>query len=155
FFGGTSAATPQTAALVALVNAARTAQGKQPIGFLDPLLYGGVGAADYTDIVSKHYGSAPKTFAGAEVGVGGPVFMAAGAPQDKQWWRVRGAVHPPPPGCGATPGWEPPPAQAFVSPLAVMRKHKRTHPRAGAAWQPAASKAAATPARGHGQLAMG
>jgi subtilase family serine protease len=34
-FGGTSAATPQTAALVALVNAARASQGKH----LDPLLY--------------------------------------------------------------------------------------------------------------------
>jgi subtilase family serine protease len=58
FFGGTSAATPQTAALVALVNAARAAHGKQPIGFLDPLLYHGVGATAYTDIVAQHYGSA-------------------------------------------------------------------------------------------------
>jgi subtilase family serine protease len=53
-FGGASAATPLTAAL-----AARAPQGKQPIGFLDPLLYKGVGAADYSDIVPQHYGSAP------------------------------------------------------------------------------------------------
>jgi subtilase family serine protease len=59
-FGGASAATPLTAALVALVNAARASQGKQPIGFLDPLLYKGVGAADYSDIVPQHYGSAPE-----------------------------------------------------------------------------------------------
>jgi hypothetical protein len=47
FYGGTSAAAAQTA----LVNAARAAQGKQPIRFLDPLMYSGVGAADYSDIV--------------------------------------------------------------------------------------------------------
>jgi len=120
FFGGTSAATPQTAALVALVNAARTAQGKQPIGFLDPLLYGGVGAADYTDIVPKHYGSAPKTFAGAEVGVGGPVFKSAGDLQDNQLWQVPVAGYPTTTGYDATTGWGTPTAPAFVSALAVM-----------------------------------
>jgi len=120
FFGGTSAATPQTAALVALVNAARTAQGKQPIGFLDPLLYGGVGAADYTDIVPKHYGSAPKTFGGAEVGVSGPVFKSAGDLQDNQLWQVPVAGYPTTTGYDATTGWGTPTAPAFVSALAVM-----------------------------------
>src|SRR5205807_8610574 len=71
WFGGTSAAAPQTAGLVALVNAARADAGKGPIGFLDPILYGGVGAADYSDIVDQHYGGAPKSFAGSDVGVSG------------------------------------------------------------------------------------
>jgi hypothetical protein len=77
-FGGTSAATPQTAALTALVNAARASQDKQPIGYLAPLLYQGVGATSYTDIVPQHYGSAPKDFAGAEVGVSGPIAKSVG-----------------------------------------------------------------------------
>src|SRR5262249_18305556 len=152
FFGGTSAAAPQTAALVALVNAARTAQGKQPIGFLDPILYSGVGATAYTDIVPKHYGSAPKTFAGAEVGVSGPVFKSAGDLQDNHVGRVPGAGSPTPPGYDATTGWGTPNAPAFVSALAVMPKDTRTQHRDCAAWQPASSKAAATPARGHGQV---
>ncbi len=69
-YGGTSAATPQTTALVALANAARAAQGNGPIGFLDPLLYGGIGAADYRDITPVHEGTAPATFQGSDVGVG-------------------------------------------------------------------------------------
>jgi len=120
FFGGTSAATPQTAALVALVNAARAAQGKQPIGFLDPLLYGGVGAAAYTDIVPQHYGSAPKTFAGAEVGVSGPVLKSVGDLQDNQLWQVPVAGYPTTTGYDATTGWGTPNAPAFVSALAAM-----------------------------------
>ncbi|MGH2910826.1 MAG: S53 family peptidase, partial [Solirubrobacteraceae bacterium] len=70
-FGGTSAATPQTAGLTALVNASRRAAGKKPIGFLDPYLYqGGIGQSAYQDIVPVHEGSAPASFAGSEVGVG-------------------------------------------------------------------------------------
>ncbi len=83
-FGGTSAATPQAAALVALVNAARASQGKQPVGLLDPLLYKAVGAADYAGIVPQHYGSAPKIFAGAEAGVSDPVFKSAGTGRHHQ-----------------------------------------------------------------------
>jgi subtilase family serine protease len=83
-FGATSAATPQTAALVALVNAARASQGKQPIGLLDPLLYKAVGAADYADIVPQHYGSAPKIFAGAEAGVSDPMFKSVGTDRHHQ-----------------------------------------------------------------------
>ena len=95
-------------------------EGKQPIGFLDPLLYGGVGAADYTDIVPKHYGSAPKTFGGAEVGVSGPVFKSAGDLQDNQLWQVPVAGYPTTTGYDATTGWGTPTAPAFVSALAVM-----------------------------------
>jgi subtilase family serine protease len=119
FFGGTSAATPQTAALTALVNAARAAQGKQPVGFLDPLLYHGVGATAYTDIVPQHYGTAPKTFAGAEVGVSGPVMKSVGDLQDNQLWQVPIPGYPTTTGFDATTGWGTPKAPAFVSVLAA------------------------------------
>src|SRR5487761_1201618 len=119
-FGGTSAATPQTAGLVALVNAARSAAGKSPIGFLDPLLYKGVGAADYTDIVPLHYGSAPKTFAGADVGVSGPVNKSAGDLVDNQLWQVPTAGYPTTGGYDATTGWGVPDSSSFVSALAAM-----------------------------------
>ena len=120
-YGGTSAATPQTAALVALANTARAAQGKQPIGFLDPILYqDGVGAADYTDIVPQHYGSAPKTFAGAQVGVTGPVIKSAGDLEDNQLWQVPTAGYPVTSGYDAATGWGTPKAPAFVSALAAM-----------------------------------
>ncbi len=120
FFGGTSAATPQTAALTALVNAARAAQGKQPIGYLAPLLYQGVGASDYTDIVPQHYGSAPKAFAGAEAGVSGPVLKSVGDLQDNQLWEVPVAGYPTTTGYDATTGWGTPNAPAFVSALGAM-----------------------------------
>jgi subtilase family serine protease len=120
FYGGTSAATPQTAALTALVNAARAAQGKQPIGFLDPLLYGGVGASAYTDIVPQHYGTAPKTFPGAEVGVSGPADKSVGDLQDNQLWQGSIPGYPTTTGYDATTGWGTPKAPAFVSALTAM-----------------------------------
>jgi subtilase family serine protease len=120
FFGGTSAATPQTAGLVALANAARSAAGKSPIGFLDPLLYGGVGAADYSDIVPQHYGSAPKTFAGADVGVSGPVTKSVGDLVDNQLWQAPAAGYATTGGYDATTGWGVPNGGAFVSALAAM-----------------------------------
>ena len=119
FFGGTSAASPQTAALVVLVNAARAAAGKGPIGFLDPILYSGVGASDYTDIVTQHYGSAPKTFAGSEVGVGA-VNKSVGDLQDNQLWQVPIAGYPTTAGYDATTGWGTPNSPAFVAALAAM-----------------------------------
>ena len=120
-FGGTSAATPQTAALVALVNAARASAGKAPIGFLDPLLYGGVGAADYTDMVPQHYGSAPASFAGSDVGVSGPVNKSVGDLVDNQLFGVSGIPgYATTAGYDATTGWGTPNAAAFVSALASM-----------------------------------
>jgi len=117
-YGGTSAATPQTAALVALVNAARADAGKSPVGFLDPLLYQGVGAsAAYTDIVPVHEGTAPKTFAGSEVGVTGPVDKSVGDLQDNQMWQVPTAGYRTTTGYDATTGWGAPAAAAFVSEL--------------------------------------
>ena len=118
-FGGTSAATPQTAALTAVVNAARAAAGPQPIGYLAPLLDPRIGAADYTDIVPQHYGSPPKTFAGAEVGVSGPVLKSVGDLQDNQLWQVPVAGYPTTSGYDATTGWGTPNAAAFVAGLAA------------------------------------
>lgn len=119
-YGGTSAATPQTAALVALANAARSAAGKRPIGFLDPILYNGVGSADYTDIVPQHYGSAPKSFAGSEVGVSGPVSKSVGDLVDNQMWQVPTAGYATTSGYDATTGWGVPNGGPFVSALAAM-----------------------------------
>jgi subtilase family serine protease len=116
-YGGTSAATPQTAGLVALVNAAREAAGKGPIGFLDPILYGGAGAADYTDIVPLHFGTAPASFAGSDVGVSGTVQKSVGDLVDNQLWEVSVAGYPTTAGYDATTGWGAPWAPAFVSDL--------------------------------------
>ncbi len=117
-YGGTSAATPQTAALVALVNAARAAADKAPIGFLDPILYGGAGASDYTDIVAQHYGSAPKSFSGSEVNVTGAVPKSVGDLQDNQLWQVPIPGYATTSGWDATTGWGVPNAAAFVTDLA-------------------------------------
>lgn len=117
--GGTSAATPQTAALVALVNAARAAAHKAPIGFLDPLLYGGVGSADYTDVTPQHYGSAPKVFAGSEVGVG-TVEKSVGDLVDNQMWGSSVPGYPTTSGYDMTTGWGTPSAPSFVSTLTAM-----------------------------------
>jgi subtilase family serine protease len=119
-FGGTSAATPQTAALVALANAAREAAGKGPIGFLDPILYGGLGSSAYSDIVPQHYGSAPATFAGSDVGVAGPVNKSVGDLVDNQLWETPIAGYPTTSGYDATTGWGTPQAPAFVAGLASM-----------------------------------
>jgi subtilase family serine protease len=54
--GGTSAATPQIAGLVALVNQMRASLGKGPIGHLAPKLYQ-LPASDFNDIVPQTFGS--------------------------------------------------------------------------------------------------
>jgi subtilase family serine protease len=118
FYGGTSASTPQTAALVALVNAARSSAGKPPIGFLDPILYSGVGSSSaYTDIVPEHYGSAPATFAGSDVGVTGTVTKSVGDLVDNQMWEAPPAGYATTAGYDATTGWGTPNAPSFVSAL--------------------------------------
>ncbi|KAK4155303.1 hypothetical protein C8A00DRAFT_31923 [Chaetomidium leptoderma] len=48
--GGTSAASPVVAGIVALLNAARKAQGRPPLGFLNPWLYNN--SAAFTDITT-------------------------------------------------------------------------------------------------------
>jgi subtilase family serine protease len=58
-YGGTSAASPQMAGVVALANAARQDAGKGPIGYLNPLLYSGtLPASDYSDVVPTTEGIA-------------------------------------------------------------------------------------------------
>ena len=117
-YGGTSAATPQTAALVALANAARVAANKSPIGFLDPILYtSGLGTAGYNDVTPRHYGSAPATFAGSDVGVSGTVTKSVGDLVDNQMWQSSVAGYPTTSGYDATTGWGTPNAPAFVSGL--------------------------------------
>jgi subtilase family serine protease len=121
FYGGTSAATPQTTGLVALANAARAAAGKQPLGFLDPILYqDGIGASDYSDIVPQHYGTAPKVFAGSNVGVSGTVLKSVGDLQDNQLWEFPAAGYPTTSGYDTTTGWGSPKAPAFVAGLAAL-----------------------------------
>jgi subtilase family serine protease len=115
-YGGTSAASPQTAALTALANAARKAAGKTPVGFLDPILYGGVGASDYTDIVPAHYGTAPQSFTGSDV-VLGPVTKSVGDLVDNQLWESSVPGYATTSGYDATTGWGTPQAAAFVAAL--------------------------------------
>jgi subtilase family serine protease len=55
-YGGTSAASPQLAGLTALVNEQRADAGKGPIGYLNPVLYGGHGAG-VNDVVPTHQGA--------------------------------------------------------------------------------------------------
>jgi subtilase family serine protease len=72
-FGGTSAASPQLAGVIALANAARAGMGKGPIGYLNPVLYrlGDMagsstaafnGSGDFRDIVPQQYGTMPVGF---------------------------------------------------------------------------------------------
>jgi subtilase family serine protease len=122
-YGGTSAATPQTAGLVALANAARSDAGKSPIGFLDPILYqDGVGASDYNDVTPMHFGSAPKTFAGSEITPSGTVTedKSVGDLQDNQLWEVPIAGWATTSGYDATTGWGTPQANEFVAALKAM-----------------------------------
>jgi tripeptidyl-peptidase I len=49
--GGTSAASPVTASIVALLNDARLRAGKPTLGFLNPLIYFG-GYKGFTDVTS-------------------------------------------------------------------------------------------------------
>jgi hypothetical protein len=70
--------------------------------------------------VPQHYGTAPKTFAGAEVGVSGPVLKSLGDLQDNQLWQVSIPGYQTTTGYDATTGWGTPKAAAFVHALAAM-----------------------------------
>ena len=54
--GGTSASSPQLAALVALANQLASQMGKQPVGHLNPILYT-LPAGDFNDIVPLTFGT--------------------------------------------------------------------------------------------------
>src|SRR6266567_2202614 len=54
--GGTSASTPQIAAMVALTNQLAAQMGKHSVGYLNPLLYT-LPASDFNDIVPQTFGS--------------------------------------------------------------------------------------------------
>ena len=119
--GGTSAATPQTAALVALANAARVHAGKKPIGFLDPILYQtGLGTTAYTHIGPHHYGSAPENFTATDINDAGHSFAvkkSVGTLVDNQMWdtSVPGYYETTP--YNLATGWGAPRAAAFVADL--------------------------------------
>jgi subtilase family serine protease len=121
FYGGTSAATPQTAALVALANAARAGAGKAPIGFLDPILYGGLGAGAYNDVTPVHEGTAPASFAGTDLTPSAvTVGKSVGDLVDNQMWEDSVAGYPTTSGFDLTTGWGTPNVPAFINALAAM-----------------------------------
>ncbi len=101
-YGGTSAATPQTAATIALVNAARASEGKTPIGFLDPMLYSGVGASDYTDVIPQTYGN-----------------VLVGKLNSNQMWGSSVPGRPTTSGYDLTTGWGTPKVSQLVADLAA------------------------------------
>src|SRR3954447_631593 len=111
-FGGTSASSPQVAALTAIANQARAALGKPGIGDLNSVIYSGGfnRAAAFSDIVPHTYGTA-----------------ASGVLRNNRMWEYAadGSVHP-----GAVPGmpttggydlttgWGSPKAAGYVAQLA-------------------------------------
>ncbi|WP_155991995.1 S53 family peptidase [Nocardioides sp. URHA0032] len=110
-FGGTSASSPQVAALTAIANQGRTALGKPGIGDLNSVIYssGFAKSTAFTDIVPRVYGTA-----------------ASGVLDDNQMWEYAadGTVHPGPvagmpttPGYDLTTGWGSPKAAGYVSQL--------------------------------------
>lgn len=113
-FGGTSASSPQVAALTAIANGARAAQGKAGIGDLNSVIYSGSfdRTAGFSDVVPHTYGTA-----------------ASGVLDDNQMWEFAadGSVHP-----GAVPGfptttgydlttgWGSPKAAGYIAQLAAQ-----------------------------------
>ncbi|MGZ4277884.1 MAG: S53 family peptidase [Solirubrobacteraceae bacterium] len=62
-YGGTSAASPQMAGVIALANEQQKAAGGDPLGWLNPLLYAnGENGGAYHDIVPHQYGTADSGF---------------------------------------------------------------------------------------------
>jgi subtilase family serine protease len=110
-FGGTSASSPQVAALTAIANQSRAAQGKAGVGNLNPVIYGSGfnRAAAFRDIVPQTYGTAP-----------------SGVLKDNRLWEygADGFVHPGPvpgypttAGYDLTTGWGTPEAPGYVAAL--------------------------------------
>jgi subtilase family serine protease len=109
--GGTSAASPQVAGVIALANAARAAAGKQPIGDLNPILYS-LPSSDYWDVTPLTQGTA-----------------ASGVLDNNQLWQFNadGSVSPGPvagfptlTGWDMTTGFGSPVVGPFVASLAAQ-----------------------------------
>jgi subtilase family serine protease len=110
-FGGTSAASPQAAAMTAIANASRKAAGKDGIGNLNKVIYSSSFNQDsaFLDIVPQTYGSTP-----------------SGVLQNNRMWDTGadGFVTPDPvpgfattPGYDLTTGWGTPKAAGYVGAL--------------------------------------
>jgi subtilase family serine protease len=110
-YGGTSAASPQAAAMTAIANQARKGAGKAPIGDLNTAIYstGFSQAGAFRDIVARTYGTAP-----------------SGVLQNNRIWDTGpdGFVTPDPvpgypttTGYDLTTGWGSPVASGYVSQL--------------------------------------
>lgn len=64
---GTSCSSPTTSSIFALVNDALISAGKAPLGFLNPLLYSGLGSSSFNDVVSgSSYGCNTTGFSAAK-----------------------------------------------------------------------------------------
>jgi subtilase family serine protease len=110
-YGGTSAASPQVAAITAIGNQAREARGEKPVGELNPVIYSKTfnqGAA-FNDVVRHSYGTVP-----------------SGVLKDNQVWDTlaSGLVtpdhvpgYPTTAGYDLTTGWGSPNAPGYVSQL--------------------------------------
>jgi subtilase family serine protease len=108
-FGGTSASSPQVAAVTAIANASRKAANKPGIGNLNAAIYGNgfPRASAFSDVTAHTYGSAP-----------------SGVLQDNRMWETGpdgfvtpGAVpgFPTTPGYDLTTGWGSPQAAGYVA----------------------------------------
>jgi subtilase family serine protease len=113
-FGGTSASSPQVAALTAIANQGRAAAGKAGIGDLNAVIYspGFAKTTAFSDIVPRVYGTA-----------------ASGVLDDNQMWEFAadGTVHPGPvpgfpttTGYDLTTGWGSPKAAGYVAQLVAQ-----------------------------------
>jgi subtilase family serine protease len=114
-FGGTSASSPQVAALTAIANQGRTALGKDGIGDLNKVIYsaGFDKGSAFLDIVPQTYGTA-----------------ASGVLDDNQMWEYAadGTVHPGPvpgypttTGYDLTTGWGTPKADGYIGQLVASQ----------------------------------
>jgi subtilase family serine protease len=100
--GGTSAASPQLAGVVALANQVRQQEGKQPIGYLNPVLYQ-LPASAFNDTVLLTFGT----------GAGVTTL------DSNQQYGTRIQGMPTTSGCDLTTGWGSPKVPLFVAGLAA------------------------------------